>query len=806
MLVAGVLFAAPANAATAPVAGTQTSVATHGWSWGVSIADVTSDGRGDLIATNHEGDPGLAYSLLVYPQKPNGSLAATPSVYHLSTNPATPDNWLYTATGDLDGDGDLDVVVGRLGGLEIFRQSGGVLQSPIVLAASGPVEEIAVSDLNADGLDDLVYIDDSGGRRVVRRLQGPAGTFGAAVQIADAATGRFSIGDVNTDGRPDILTEDPWGTGLAIALHNATNQGFTASSLPISYVLSSAVADVNGDGYNDVLALQTSALWMLAGKPDGSLAPPVVAQSDVYMGASVETADVNGDGLDDVVDFSQGGVDVLLQTPGGTLTPRCPFPTMTPAPPGGYGSDSAIGDLTGDGRPDAAAVELDDFVRVTTQLAPGSPVPTSVTVDTMGPAQIHDPIMVHGMFDAGVYGCLGTPDVNVYRQLPGGTSQLFATVPLRPYGGSLWWYQVPDDPGVVGTVQYRAAWAGDAFRDATQSGTEPIDITKRATSLSLAASEPSILVGDATRLDATLLGGPDGADITFSSVEGGLRTPLATVQVDGAGHASLDVSPTTTATYEATYGGDAETDAATSPQVVVTVAKQSTSLSLRGSRALIPFRGTATLTATLQGGASDRQVQFFSVMKGHATLLGTVAPDIDGVATLEVRPTVSTDYLARYAGDATWAAAASAKVKVEVHLLASGRMTNFLHGGGGSAVYGCCRASYAFRVMPNYGGRTASIKLEANGPEGWVVVIHKNFPLRPNSTLRVVVVIQGAGGHAFRIYGCLRDQPDRRGWCARESAFRFLGRAAASTSRSEGVNGRIVEDRSPIARPRRGLP
>ena len=59
-----------------------------------------------------------------------------------------------------------------------------------------------------------------------------------------------------------------------------------------------------------------------------------------------------------------------------------------------------------------------------------------------------------------------------------------------------------------------------------------------------------------------------------------MSTPVATVAVDGAGQASIDVSPAATTTYEATYVGD-DTWVPAASSVVVNVAKHSTSIKLR---------------------------------------------------------------------------------------------------------------------------------------------------------------------------------------------------------------------------------
>ena len=675
-------------------------------------------------------------------------------------------------------------MVGRFDGLEIFHGTGSSFDDPVALGAQGIVEEVAAVDLNSDGMDDLVYGDDQGGHRIMRRLQTTPGVFGSAVQIASTTSGRFSVGDVNTDGRPDILVEDPWAVELQILLHNPANQGFTSTTEPVDRARSAAVGDVNGDGLNDVLALG-GALFELDGEAGGDLAAPTVEQVDLYLPSAVEIADMNADGRDDALVFTAANLDVRLQTESGTLqVPRCPFPTLTPNAYAGVWSETAVGDLNDDGRPDVAVTELDETVRMATQIAPGSHLATSLGIGVPESAQIHDSVQVTASLDASVDGCLGNRDVEIWRKMPGGSAELLSTVPLSPNGNATWGIGITDDPGVLGTVEYRAIWAGDEFRDGSQSPWQALEVVKRSTSIELETSDPQILVGGSASLDATLTGGEPGSAVTFSSIVNGVSTPIDTVNVDGAGQASIQVSPTTTTTYGATYAGDGAWKSATSTPLEIQVSKHATSLKLHTREGPIPFGSSGILTATLEGGADDRRVEFYSVREGHERLVGSVAPDDDGIARLEVTPKANTHYVARFKSDGTWAAAKSGRVEVQVRVLATGSMIRFVHRQDGAAVYRCCVAYYTFRVTPNYGGEPARLSLGARTRHGWRQIDEVKFPLRANSTVTVRVQIAGGAGHAFRFSGCLRDQPDRRGWCSSHSEFRFLGgRVPAATAK-----------------------
>ena len=773
-----------AMAVTEPVVGDRGSITANSALWGAAIEDVTGDARDDLLVTEHRANTNV---LAVYRQLAGGALVQTPAIHALDAAPIGNvwQDWLDTSTGDLDGDGDQDVVVGRFEGLEIFHRAGSTFDAPVTIQAQGIVEEVVAEDLNGDGLDDVVYADRSSddGHRIMRRFQTSPGTFGSAVLIAASSSGRFTVGDVDSDARPDILVDDPWATELTVLLHDDPGQGFTATTYGLNGVRSSAVGDVTGDGRHDVLALQEGTLTLLAGLSGGGLGGPTVVQTDIYQASSVDIGDMNADGRLDAVVFSAANLDVLLQSDAGTLLPRCPMPSLTPTAYAGLWSETALGDLNGDGRTDAAATQLDETVRMATQIAPGNPVPTSIAILPLGTAQINDPIELRAILDATVPGCLAEPELELWRRLPGGAAQLMDSFTLAPYGNATWQIRPTDDPGVLGTVEYQAVWPGDGWRDGSQSPWEPLEVVKRPTSLTIQSSDSQLLVGETTTLTADLIGGEPGSEIRLSAVADGVSTPIGTEAVDGSGQAAFEVGPVTTTTYRADYAGDPVWAAATSPQVEVQVDKHPTSLRLRLSRRLIPFGATAELTATLAGGAEDRAVRFFSVVDGHTQLIDEVAPDGAGVASVQVAPKVSTRYMARFVGDDTWAPASSPKEEIQVHVLTSGTMTRFLRKKSGVALYRCCTATYAFRVKPNYAGEPARIRLGVKGPGGgWQGIDEARFRLRPNSTVVVRVRIAGGSGHQFRLSGCLRDQPKHRGWCSTPSRFAFVGGRTARPS------------------------
>ena len=115
---------------------------------------------------------------------------------------------------------------------------------------AGPVDGVAIYDLNGDGRPDL-YACSEGGDRVYLQTAPMVFTESRkALGLDGLASSSISVADVDADGRPDLLVDG------RIFLQQA-NGNFAASSLlPASanaQVKCAAFVEMNGDGYADVV-------------------------------------------------------------------------------------------------------------------------------------------------------------------------------------------------------------------------------------------------------------------------------------------------------------------------------------------------------------------------------------------------------------------------------------------------------------------------------------------------------------------------------------------------------------------------
>jgi hypothetical protein len=275
------------------------------------------------------------------------------------------DNPLYLASADLNGDGFMDVVSASFndGALAVFinSQSTPGTFNPAVFLNSAGASQVAIADMTGDGLPDLVSADFN----VSLFVQTSPGSFAAAVPLYSGGANWVALGDLNGDGAPDIALTDS--VGVKVLMHTGAPAATTYAA-PVSVFTQStnfnvvggniiAIADVNGDGLNDLVITDPGPTGGMAPTVNILLQDPANHGSFLPSGAyaiatqdlpqSIVLKDLQGSGKLDIVIGGLNNVTVLLHDPANVGKYLAATIYATPG-----ANEIAVADINGDGKLD----------------------------------------------------------------------------------------------------------------------------------------------------------------------------------------------------------------------------------------------------------------------------------------------------------------------------------------------------------------------------------------------------------------------------------------------------------------------
>ncbi len=216
---------------------------------------------------------------------------------------------------DMSGDGRADLFARSSSGTGYEYDSRGTSYGPRQsLGDWTGVNLVRQADLNRDGYQDLL-VRSTGGYLTWLHWD-PATQQSVASRLGGGwNTMRFMVvpGDMNGDGRPDLLAADSSGN---FWMYPGTGGAGFGSRIKIGYGWGSfggnvfGSGDYNGDGRPDILAQDSSGnLWMYPGTGNAAkpLGPRVKSGYGWHMTAYVTDGDTNGDGHADLVARDSSG-------------------------------------------------------------------------------------------------------------------------------------------------------------------------------------------------------------------------------------------------------------------------------------------------------------------------------------------------------------------------------------------------------------------------------------------------------------------------------------------------------------------
>lgn len=361
------------------------------------IRDINGDGIADIVSESEDG------TVVMWAGGPNGPSSTPTFARRLSVAASS---WgRVEFAGDVNGDGFGDVLHGD--GAVLAGTPTGLSAEPLnrrLPLARGPrgpggfladISEVAVrlvpiGDIDRDGHVDACFawsMDEYAGCTIrtssqacpypyagldlglgtVQGYRARSTLVGAGVP-ADRAWwvfGSQAAGDIDADGLADVVTEGK--ASVSVAFGDATATRLPTQVIPGRYLNQSpeyvrdvVTGDFNGDGANDVVTFDGSAIWTFVGGTRTLRPARPLRQADVN--ALFASGDFDGDGFGDLLGETTGADGgsvslVLFRGSAEGLSVAQQIPAISDP-----GRLLLVGDFNGDGRDDFATSGVQVFL------------------------------------------------------------------------------------------------------------------------------------------------------------------------------------------------------------------------------------------------------------------------------------------------------------------------------------------------------------------------------------------------------------------------------------------------------------
>ena len=225
----------------------------------VTHGDFDGDGDVDLVGATHN-TAGQNSSFYLYTN--DGSQTFTKSATPILTNL---DYAAQVIAGDIDGDGDIDVIVANAtdgnntGKLSVLKNNGNAIFTETTIGTNLTPLWMEIADLDGDGRKDIVFTTSFNPNGKLNWAQQNAdGSFTHTVIGDNGGRNSIVVTDFDGDTDKDIVTTDEGADKVYLWTNNGS-QSFTRSDLATGFDGSRSVSmgDIDGDGDMDVVVSST---------------------------------------------------------------------------------------------------------------------------------------------------------------------------------------------------------------------------------------------------------------------------------------------------------------------------------------------------------------------------------------------------------------------------------------------------------------------------------------------------------------------------------------------------------------------
>ncbi|WP_088889262.1 FG-GAP-like repeat-containing protein [Leptolyngbya ohadii] len=295
------------------------------------MADFDGDGRTEILVTSPWGMGIL---------KQSGNTLTAPM---MAPNGTRFGGWLlntvdnrFGPVGDFDGDGRAEILVTSPWGISIFKLSGNTITVPAIAANGTRFGDwllntadnrfSPIGDVDGDGKDEILVTSPWGigilklsGNTLTAIMMAPNGTRFGGWLLNTADNHVVTAADLDGDGRAEIVITSPWGIGVLKLSGNTLTAAMMAPNGTrfggwLLNTLDNRIgpaADLDGDGRAELLIASPWGIGVLKLAGSTFNVPMMAPNGTRFGGWLLNTADNHFDSL---VDFTGDGRDDILVT------------------------------------------------------------------------------------------------------------------------------------------------------------------------------------------------------------------------------------------------------------------------------------------------------------------------------------------------------------------------------------------------------------------------------------------------------------------------------------------------------------